>query len=61
MIEDSEGRVKREDAETWNFQGFLGRYGFINNKPLSRPQLWKNRSHPNVYHAFKRLYEITSK
>jgi hypothetical protein len=56
----TDGHVKRDDHETWDFTGPLGRFGFINDQPLSRPQLWKNRSHPNTYQAFKSLFEITS-
>lgn len=40
--------------------GFLNRYGFVNDRPLSKPQLWKNRSSPKIYYAFKRLFQITS-
>lgn len=60
VIETSDGSVKRDDSLTWDFTGPLGRFGFINDRPLSRPQIWKNRSHPNIYKAFKSLFEISS-
>lgn len=56
VIEMSEEKIKRDDPKTWDWTGPLGRFGFINDRPLSRPQLWKNRSHPNTYKAFKSLY-----
>jgi len=50
--------------KTWdNFfdQPMLQAYGFVANQPFSRgEQLWKNRCHPNVYKAFKSLYELSS-
>jgi hypothetical protein len=61
VIETSDDDIKRNDPETWDWTGPLGRFGFINDKPLSRPQLWKNRAHPNTYKAFKSLFLITSK
>lgn len=53
--------VVRNDPLTWDFVGPLGRFGFVGDQPSDRPQLWKNRSNPKVYKAFKRLYEISSR
>lgn len=35
-------------------------FGFVNYEPVNQPQMWKNRANPQVYKAFKDLYEITS-
>jgi hypothetical protein len=32
--------VKRDDPSTWEFPGMLGRFGFVNDKANSQPQLW---------------------
>lgn len=34
----------------------MGAFGFVGHKPNSKPQIWKNRSHPNVYKLFKRMF-----
>ena len=60
VMQQSDGQIKRDDPQTWNFLHGLGRFGFVNYKPLVKPQLCKNRAHPNIYAAFKSLYEITS-
>lgn len=57
MSEWNQGKVKRDDPETWDRTGSLG---FVNHKPIVQSQLCKNRSHPNTYKAFKTLYELTS-
>ena len=51
--------AKRNDVSTWKhfeYQPELHYYGFVGRKPLDLPQIWKNRSNPLLYKAFKRLY-----
>lgn len=36
------------------------KFGFVGSEPLIQPQIWKNRSNPNIYQIFKTLYELTS-
>ena len=59
-------KVDRKDPSTWKFEhvsylnSFLPTFGFVNYEPFSKMQMWKNRSNPRVYKAFKRLYELSS-
>jgi|LakMenEpi03Aug12_release.lakeMendotaPanAssembly.Ray.scaffolds.fasta_scaffold3649549_1 hypothetical protein len=39
---------------------YLSSYGFVGKRPIDGQQVWRNRSHKNVYKAFKKTYEISS-
>jgi hypothetical protein len=58
------GKIDRHDMNTWDHfeeQPYLHYYGFVGKKPFaSGKQLWNNRANPNVYKAFKSLYELSS-
>jgi hypothetical protein len=52
--------ASRDDPTTWDT--IFHPNGIIGNNPLiNHKQFWENRQHPNVYQAFKLLYEINSK
>ncbi len=45
--------------KSWdNFEQYphLNYYGFVDIKPIDRPQIWKNRSNRNVYKGFRKMY-----
>ena len=55
--------INRYDISSWdNFEMnlYLSSYGFVGKRPIDGQQVWRNRSHKNVYKAFKKTYEISS-
>ena len=60
MVRQQCGEVDPSDPSTWpkmNKSMFLTLFGFVNDGPiLEGSQLWRNRSHPNIYKAFKTVY-----
>lgn len=52
--------IDRHKPETWKFENWRGRYGFVNGVPLNYPQINSNRHNHKVHKAFKSVYELST-
>lgn len=48
--------ANRRDETTWH--NIKSPTGFVDFQPINGLQVWKNRQHPNVVHAYKLIYGI---
>ena len=53
--------IERDNPDTWKFFGFMNKFGFVTDGPLTHPQIWKNRQNHKIYNSFKKTYEIIAK